>query len=156
MVECHLLKFWMAFFSPLCKALNQMYYENSLQWIDTLKGEVTLSKLFCLPSEKGSALKRKIFTVNVLKFRTLFIPRHTIVAGYYGFTLVVRESIRLSVVCPSVCFSFWMITWVNINGFSPNLVCALILWFWIANGQISSNFYGVICPRQAHIFVSRL
>ena len=33
-------------------------------------------------------------------------------AGYYGFTLVVRESsVR-----------------VNINGFSPNLVCALILW----------------------------
>ena len=25
-------------------------------------------------------------------------------------------------------FHFWMITLVNINGFSPNLVCALILW----------------------------
>ena len=25
-------------------------------------------------------------------------------------------------------FHFWMITSVNINGFSPNLVCALILW----------------------------
>ena len=25
-------------------------------------------------------------------------------------------------------FHFRMITWVNINGFSPNLVCALILW----------------------------
>ena len=23
---------------------------------------------------------------------------------------------------------FWMITRVNVNGFSPNLVCALILW----------------------------
>ena len=36
-----------------------------------------------------------------------------------------------SVVCTSVhtsVFRFWMITWVNINGFSPNLVCALILW----------------------------
>ena len=31
-------------------------------------------------------------------------------------------------VCPSVCFRFWIITWVNINGFSSNLVCALILW----------------------------
>ena len=30
------------------------------------------------------------------------------------------------------------------------------IWFWIANGQISSIFDGVICPRQAHIFVSRL
>ena len=28
------------------------------------------------------------------------------------------------------------------------------IWFGIANVQISSNFYGVICPRHAHIFVS--
>ena len=28
-------------------------------------------------------------------------------------------------------------------------------WFGIANGQISLNFDGVICPRYAHIFVSR-
>ena len=33
-----------------------------------------------------------------------------------------RMSVRLSVFC------FRMITRVNINGFSPNLVCALILW----------------------------
>ena len=146
----------------------------------------------------------------------LFIPCHTIVAGYYGFTLVIRESVclsirrtsvRPSVVHPSV-FRFRMITWVNINGFSPNLVCALILWrsglglllgkfrqfltelsardtpifsflddnlsklqwiftklgmcidimeiwFGIANSQILSIFDGVICPIQAHIFVSR-
>ena len=29
------------------------------------------------------------------------------------------------------------------------------IWYGIANGQISSNFYGVICPRHTHIFVSR-
>ena len=70
-------------------------------------------------------------------FSTNFPSVCTIVAGYYGFTLVVRVS-----VCPSVCpsvrrtsvrpsvFRFRMIhvTWVNINGFSPNLVCALIFW----------------------------
>ena len=28
------------------------------------------------------------------------------------------------------------------------------IWFGIANGQILSNFYGVICPRHTHIFVS--
>ena len=39
----------------------------------------------------------------------------------------VRPSVCPSVVGPSV-FCFRMITWVNINGFSPNLVCALILW----------------------------
>ena len=28
------------------------------------------------------------------------------------------------------------------------------IWFGIANGQISSIFYGAVCPRHAHIFVS--
>ena len=66
-----------------------------------------------------------------LFFSLFFIPRHTIVAGYYGFTLVVRVSVRPSVVRSSVrpsVFRFRMITSVNINGFSPNLVCTLILW----------------------------
>ena len=30
------------------------------------------------------------------------------------------------------------------------------IWFGIANGQILSNFYRVICPRHAHIFVDNL
>ena len=29
------------------------------------------------------------------------------------------------------------------------------IWLGIANGQILSNFDGVICPRHAHIFVFR-
>ena len=152
----------------------------------------------------------------------IFIPRHTIVAGYYGFMLGVHESVRPSVhpfsfpddnlskhqwiftklgmcidiveiwfgiangqissifdrvicprhthifvsgcVCPSICssavhlfFCFQMITWVNINGFSQNLVCALILWrsgLGLLMGKFSSNFYGVICLRHTHIFIS--
>ena len=28
------------------------------------------------------------------------------------------------------------------------------IWLGMANGQISSTIYGVICPRHAHIFVS--
>ena len=39
-------------------------------------------------------------------------------AGYYGFTLVVRVSVRM----------FPDDNLVNISGFSPNLVCALIFW----------------------------
>ena len=62
----------------------------------------------------------------------IFILRHTIVAGYYGFTLDVRVSVCLSVSRTSLSrpsvFCFRMITWVNSNGSSPNLVCALILW----------------------------
>ena len=55
--------------------------------------------------------------------------------GYYGFMLDIRmpvcQSVRPSVIPPSArssVFGFQMITWVNINGFSSNLVCALILW----------------------------
>ena len=55
-------------------------------------------------------------------------------AGYYGFTFrhpcvcqSIHPSVSQSYVRPSV-FRFQMITWVNINGFSRNLVCALKLW----------------------------
>ena len=61
-------------------------------------------------------------------FVVFIIPRHTIVAGYYGFTLVVRVSVRPSVRRTSVRVSFPDDNLVNINGFSPNSVCALILW----------------------------
>ena len=44
-----------------------------------------------------------VLQMNVNLIR-IFIPRHTIVAGYYGFTLDVRVSVR-----PSV-FRFRMIT----------------------------------------------
>ena len=39
----------------------------------------------------------------------------------------ISQSIHLSVVCMSsrLYFCFQMITWVNVSGFSPNLVCAL-------------------------------
>ena len=69
------------------------------------------------------------------------------------------SSVCLSVVRPSVRFSFpddnlskhrWIFTKLGI--------CIDIeeLWFEIANGQISSNCYGVLCPRHAHILVSGL
>ena len=60
---------------------------------------------------------------------------------------------RPSVVRPSVRFSFpddnlskpqWIFTKLGI----------VEIWFGIANGQMSSNFYGVICPRHALILVS--
>ena len=50
-----------------------------------------------------------------------------IVAGYYGITL----ALCVSAVCMSsvhLYFPFWTITCVNVNGISPNLVCAVILW----------------------------
>ena len=64
-----------------------------------------------------------------------FIPRHTIVAGYYGFTLDVRVSVR-----PSVRFSFpddnlskhqWIFTKFGM------CIDIVEFWFGIANGQIS-------------------
>ena len=82
----------------------------------------------------------------------LFVPRQTIVAGYYGFTLDVRLSIG-----PSIRFSFpddnlskhhWIFT-------KPGMCIDIVeIWFQIVNGLISSNFYGVLCLRHAHSFVS--
>ena len=37
-------------------------------------------------------------------------------------------SIHQLYICPFILVCFWMITWLNINGFSPNLVCSLKLW----------------------------
>ena len=69
-------------------------------------------------------------------------------AGYYGFTLDVRVSVRPSVVHPSV-FRFRMMSkhqWM----FTKLGICIDIveIWFGIANGQILSNIYGVICLRH--------
>ena len=87
--------------------------------------------------------------IHILFF--LFIPRRTIVAGYYDFMLDVRVSVRPLVVHPSIHFSFpddnlskhqWIFTKLGM------CIDIVEIWFEIANGQISSNFYGVICPRQ--------
>ena len=81
-----------------------------------------------------------------------FIPRHTIVAGYYGITLVIHVS-----VCPSICFTsihpyfcFLMTTWVNFQRIFTNhgmFIDIVAIWFGIDNGHISSFFDRVICPQ---------
>ena len=78
-------------------------------------------------------------------------------AGYYGFTLDVRVSVRPSVNRTSVRILFPDDNLSNHQMiFTKFGVCIDIVevWFGIANGQISSNFDGVIFPRHAHIFVS--
>ena len=66
----------------------------------------------------------------------------------------VRPSVRPSVVRPSVRFSFpddnlskhqWIFTKLDMR------IDIVEIWFGIANGQISSIFDRVICPRHAHI-----
>ena len=70
-----------------------------------------------------------------------------------------RPCVRPSSIHPSIRFSFpddtlskhqWIFTKL---GMCIDIVEIL---FEIANGQILSNFYAVICPRHAHIFVSGL
>ena len=84
----------------------------------------------------------------------LFIPRHMILAGYYGFMLDIPMSIHV-LECPSICLSIFSIldaffTWVNINGFSQNLVCALILWrsdLGLLMGKfVTDSYYAVTHP----------
>ena len=101
-----------------------------------------------------------IFFFKLKKYKyyhlLIFISRHTIVARYYGFTLVVSVSVHLSVIRPSV-FSFpddnlSKCQW----NFAKLGMCIDIvdIWFRIADGQISSIFDRVICPRHARSFVS--
>ena len=69
-------------------------------------------------------------------------------SGYYGFTLVVRVFARPSVLGPY--FRFQLMTGVNVSGFSPNLVCALILWssgFVLLIGKFSQILVRAICPQ---------
>ena len=95
------------------------------------------------------------FSGTISWYSHIFIPRHTIVAGYYGFMLVVRESVHLSVrlfLFPDDNLSKHQ--WI----FTKFGMCIDIveIWFGIANGQILSIFDGVICPRHTLIFVSGL
>ena len=73
---------------------------------------------------------------------SLHMPFFFIVVGYYGFMLDVRVSVS-----PSV-FGFRMIMSKRHWIFTKLGMCIDIveIWFGIANGQISSNFYGVVCP----------
>ena len=67
------------------------------------------------------------------------------------------SSVSPSCLHPSVCFSFMddnlsKHQWIFIKlGVCMDIV---EIWFGIADGQISSIFDAVICPRHAHIFVS--
>ena len=56
-------------------------------------------------------------------------------------------SVPPSYVHPSV-FLFWMITRVNINGCSPNLVCALILWR-SGLGLLMGKFHQILTALSA-------
>ena len=71
----------------------------------------------------------------------LIVPGHTIVVDYFGFRLVVHP------LCPY--FHFRTIIRVNINGFSPNLVFALIL-LRSGLGLLMCKFLQpqVICPSH--------
>ena len=82
----------------------------------------------------------------------IFIPSHTIVVGNYGSTLdvhvSVRPSIRPSYVRLSVHFLFPDDILVNISGFSPNLVCALILWI-SGLGLLTGKFHQIFTALSA-------
>ena len=79
-------------------------------------------------------------------FFSIIKPHHTIVAGYNGFTLDVRVSVR-----PSVRFSFpddnlskhqWIFTKLGM------CIDIVKIWFGIVNGHNLVIFYGAICLRH--------
>ena len=67
---------------------------------------------------------------------------------YYGITLVVHVSVCLSIHCMFICPSIF--SFPDDNRYSPNLVCALILWRFdleLVNGQIY-QFLTFICLQM--------
>ena len=78
---------------------------------------------------KNAFQSLRIATVILHKCLSYYTPPHN--SGGVLWFHVGRPcaclSIQPSVSHPCV-FAFRMITWVNVNGFSPNLVSALILW----------------------------
>ena len=68
--------------------------------------------------------------------------------GYYGFMLVVHPSVRFSFPDDNLSKHQWIFTKLGM------CIDIVEIWFGIANGQISSLFDRIICPRHAHIFVS--
>ena len=92
-------------------------------------------------------------------FQCFYTPPHNSggVLWFHVGRPCVCPSVRPSYVRPFVHFSFpddnlskHQIEWI----FTKLGMCIDIMeiLFRIANVQISSNFYGVICPRYAHIF----
>ena len=89
---------------------------------------------------------RKYFLLFSTDLNTL--PQDSGVVLWYHVGLSDPLSVHPSVIHPLIhpsvhpYFHSQMITCVNYHGFSPNLICALILWRSgaIANGQISSIF----------------
>ena len=85
----------------------------------------------------------------------IVIPWHTIVAGYYGFTLLsVFPSARPSVVRPSV-FSFPDDNLNKCQRIFTKLgiyIDIVKIWFGITNGQFSSIFDEVIYDTSVFLF----
>ena len=90
---------------------------------------MTCSVLFRIGKQKYLICK-SLFTLWFYKMNhaSLFRPRHTIMEGFYGFTLdvTVSASVCHTSIRPSI-FSVQIISRVNISGFSQKLVCVLIL-----------------------------
>ena len=61
---------------------------------------------------------------------------------------VIRTSVRTSFLDDNLSKHQWIFTKFGV------CIDIVEIWFGIANGQILSNFDGVIYPRHAHIFVS--
>ena len=67
-----------------------------------------------------------------------------------GGVLWLYVGVRLSICCMSIhpYFHFQTITWVNVDGFSPNLVCALL--FWRSDlGLLISKFHQFLTELSA-------
>ena len=110
MIVVGYLSFWAGECMLVClKILDTSVYFNEICSVDTQTNWFVCQKP-CLLCRKSWLLCQTFYTQEF--FVLMQIQKYTSVC----FTSA------------HPCFHFRIITWVNANGFSPNLVCALILW----------------------------
>ena len=84
---------------------------------------------------------------KITSYLPIFKPRHTLVAGYYVFTLAARVSGRPSVVRTSVRTLFPFDNFSIYKRISFKLcicICTNNVWIGIVNGHISIIYHGVM------------
>ena len=125
------------------------YYGDGLRWFEIAIGYLSfIFEWVISPRHDKFIIVPHFYLALVSMISFVFIPLHTIVGRYYGFTL----DVRLPYIRPSVCFSFlddnlskhqWVFTKLGM------CIDIVKMWFGIANGQILAIPAAI--PRRGNI-----
>ena len=98
-------------------------------------------QVFLVGLQNHETVNKLHIQISHSSFCYIFIPRHMIVVRFYGIMLDVRVCPSIRISCPDNNFS-------KHNGFSLNLVCALILWR-SGVGLLMGKFHQILTELSA-------